>query len=69
MRFRVAVKLGKGLRYIQRLYGNTLFDLVKYQPEHLDEEDIKADDWILPDQEKINYRQKHVRFGDLAKTN
>ena len=63
MQFRTAVKLSKGLRYIQRMNGNTLFDLVKYQPEDLDEEDIRADDWILPDQEKISYNRRHLRFG------
>ncbi len=63
MRFRTAVKLAKGLRYIQRLNGNTIFDLVKYHPENIDQEDIYADDWIIPDQEKISYFTKHLRFG------
>jgi len=55
MRFRTAVKLAKGLRYIQRLNGNTIFDLVKYQPEQMDEEDIRSDDWCIPDQDSIRY--------------
>lgn len=63
MRFRTAVKLAKGLRYIQRMNGNTIFDLVKYYPENMDYEDIHADDWIIPDQEKISYRNRNVRFG------
>lgn len=69
MRFRTAVKLGKGLRYIQRLNGNTLFDLVKYEPEHLDEEDIRSDDWVLPDQNNVQYFQSNVRLNDLPTTN
>lgn len=65
MRFRIAVKLAKGLRYIQRLNGNTIFDLVKYQPEQLDEEDIRSDDWIIPDQENISYFGRDLRHSGL----
>jgi hypothetical protein len=63
MRFRTAVKLAKGLRYIQRMNGNTVFDLIKYQPENIDQEDIYADDWVIPDQGKITYFDKGSRLG------
>jgi hypothetical protein len=65
MRFRTAVKLARGLRYIQRLNGNTIFDLVRYQPEQMDEEDIRSDDWMIPDQDKIKYFDKARRQGGL----
>jgi len=65
MRFRTAVKLAKGLRYIQRLNGNTIFDLVRYQPEQMDEEDIRSDDWMIPDQEKIHYFGRDTRQSGL----
>jgi len=65
MRFRTAVKLAKGLRYIQRLNGNTIFDLVRYQPENIDEEDIRSDDWIIPDQDSIHYFGRDNRLSGL----
>lgn len=67
MRFRTAVKLSKGLRYIQRMNGNTVFDLVRYQPEQMDYEDIHADDWCIPDQDKISYFNKSGRTSVHAK--
>lgn len=55
MRFRTAVKLSKGHRYIQRETGRTIFDVVKYQPAQLDEEDLVADDWSLLINERVTY--------------
>lgn len=67
MRFKTAVKLAKGLRYIQRMNGNTIFDLVKYQPEQMDVEDIRSDDWVIPDQKRITYFNKQGRTTTHAK--
>ena len=56
MRFRTAVKLSAGNRYLQREIGRTLFDVIQYQPNHLDEDDLVADDWnILVSDEKVKY--------------
>lgn len=67
MRFRTAVKLAKGLRYIQRQNGNTIFDLIRYQPEQMDEEDIRSDDWVIPEQNKISYFSKAGRTSVHAR--
>jgi ABC-type uncharacterized transport system ATPase component len=56
MRFKQAITLGS--RYIQRESGNTIFDVVKYQPSHLDEEDILADDWSPVFHEQVVYFKK-----------
>lgn len=56
MRFRTAVKLSTHNRYIQRENGRTLFDVKKYQPELIDQEDHFADDWVLlPNDEQLKY--------------
>jgi hypothetical protein len=68
LRFRTAVKLAKGNRYIQRMNGNTLFDLIKYQPENIDYEDVYADDWIIPDQSQLSYMNRGLRFGTQEST-
>jgi hypothetical protein len=60
MRFKTAVRLAKGLRFIQRMNGNTIFDLVKYEPGHMDIEDIYADDWVIPNQKVISYFNKRL---------
>lgn len=67
MRFKTAVRLAKGLRYIQRMNGNTLFDLVKYEPSQMDQEDIYADDWVIPDQDNVSYFNKIGRTSNHAK--
>lgn len=67
MRFKTAVRLAKGLRYIQRMNGNTIFDLVKYQPMQMDQEDIYADDWVIPEQNRISYFDKVGRTSAHAK--
>lgn len=51
------------IRYIQRMVGNTIFDIRSYNPSLLGEDDIVADDWIIPHQGKISYSQGHIRFG------
>jgi hypothetical protein len=58
MRFRVAVKLSKGHRYIQRDNGRTLFDVIRYNPDLLGDDDLVADDWNLLINERINYFDK-----------
>ena len=55
MRFKTAVKQAKGYRYIQRMKGSTIFDVIKYQPNNLDEEDVWADDWAVCDQGRLSY--------------
>lgn len=67
MRFRTAVKLAKGLRFIQRMNGNTIFDVVKYNPENIDQEDVYADDWVIPEQKRISYFDKSGRTSVHAK--
>jgi hypothetical protein len=67
MRFKTACRLAKGLRYIQRMNGNTLFDVIKYNPENIDQEDIYADDWVIPEQKKITYFNKAGRTSVHAK--
>jgi hypothetical protein len=56
MRFKQAASSGS--RYIQREFGNTIFDTVKYQPEHIDQEDIDADDWMPVFHERVVYFKK-----------
>ena len=67
MRFKTAVRLAKGLRYIQRMNGNTVFDLVRYEPSQMDQEDIYADDWVIPDQHNVSYFNKAGRTSTHAK--
>jgi len=63
MRLKHAIHQGRkaGIRYIQRMQGNTIFDLVKYQPDHMDLEDLRSDDWMIPAQSPISYLNKTGR--------
>lgn len=64
MSFKDTVKLAKkyDVRYIQRMKGNTLFDVHSYNAGLLDYEDVHADDWCIPDQERISYFDKTGRL-------
>ena len=57
MTFKQAVTLSKGYtRYIQRENGRTIFDVVQYNPDRLEEEDLWSDDWsLVGPNEKVKY--------------